>query len=230
MTEEIKTTALYRWPAAARFGRVVPKTKFYEHGNVRAAIREKFVDDIRRITWAYKLAESTTRLKGTDAVPEIQVFTVETKGGDVGDDLLAAIDNSVHFPIIFEVSRGDEVRMVAAHKALDGTGPKVGAYFTTAWLHADASRVTLPTAIDLPTLYESLVTTLLPFALRRGESVSAATGRMDRAHTVEREIARLERRLRNEPQFNRKVQLRHQLLERSAELDELTSVRPKTEG
>lgn len=222
MADEIRTTALYDWPSAARFGRVVPKTKFYEHGNVRAALREKFVDDIRRVTWAYKLAESTTRLKGTDAVPEIQIFTLETKGGDVGDDVLAAIDKSVHFPIIFEVSKGDDVRMVAAHKALGGAGPKLSPYFTTAWLHAHSARAPLPPAIDLPTLYESLVATLLPIPLRRNESVSAATDRMGRARTLEREIATLERRLSNEPQFNRKVQLRHQLLERKSALDELT--------
>ena len=29
---------LFRWPLAAAFGRTVPKTKFYEHGNVRTAL------------------------------------------------------------------------------------------------------------------------------------------------------------------------------------------------
>ena len=54
---------LFRWPPNAAFGRTVPKTKFYEHGNVRTAMREKFVDDVQRITWAYKLADDTIRLR-----------------------------------------------------------------------------------------------------------------------------------------------------------------------
>ncbi|WP_458041501.1 MULTISPECIES: DUF4391 domain-containing protein [Bacteria] len=218
MTDAPQTPALYRWPPAAKFGRVVPKTKFYEHGSVRTVLREKFVGDIQRITWAYKLAESTIRLKGTEAVPEIQVFTVETKGGDVGDDVLTAIDKAVHFPILFEVSRGDEVRMVAAHKTLGGTTPKVGAYFTTAWLPLDTARTPLPTAIDLSALYEALLAPLLPVASRRGESVSAATQRMERAKKLEREIAALERKLRTEPQLNRKVELRRVLKDRQAAL------------
>ena len=218
MTDAPQTPALYRWPAAAKFGRVVPKTKFYEHGNVPTALREKFVEDIQRITWAYKLAEPTIRLKGTEAVPEIQVFTVETKGGDVGDDVLTAIDKSVHFPILFEVSRGDEVRMVAAHKTLGGATPKVGAYFTTAWLPLDVARTRLPTAIDLFALYEALLSSLLPVPTRRGESLSEVTARMDRAKKLEREIAALERKLRTEPQLNRKVELRRELKNRQAAL------------
>jgi hypothetical protein len=218
MTDEPQAPALYRWPSTARFRRVVPKTKFYEHGNLRTALRERFVEDIQRVTWAYKLAESTIRLKGTEAVPEIQVFTVETKGGDVGDDVLTAIDKSVHFPILFEVLRGDEVRTVAAHKTLGGATPKVGSYFTTAWLPLDAARTPLPTAIDLSALYEALLTPLLPVASRRGESVSDATERMERAKKLEREITALERKLRTEPQLNRKVELRRELKDRRAAL------------
>ncbi|PPH12912.1 DUF4391 domain-containing protein [Rathayibacter sp. AY1C1] len=214
MTEPV----LYRWPQAAKFGRVVPKTKFFEHGNVRTALRERFIEDIQRVTWAYKLAESTIPLKGTKAVPEIQVFTVETKGGDVGDDVLTAIDKAVHFPILFEVLRGDVVRMVAAHKTLGGATPKVGSFFTTAWLPLDTARTPLPTAIDLATLYEALLAPLLPVASRRGESVSAATERMQRAKKFQREIAALERKLRTEPQLNRKVELRRALKDSQAAL------------
>lgn len=212
---------LYRWPQSAAFGRTVPKTKFYEHGNVRTALREKFIEDVQRITWAYKLAESTIRLKGTDAVPEIQVFAVETKGSDIPDDVLAAIDKSVHFPMLFEVSRGNEVRMVAAHKTLGGATPKVGSYFTTPWLPYDAARAPLPTAIDLPALYEAMLSSLLPVVTRRGESLSKAADRMDKAKKLEREIAALERKLRAEPQLNRKIELRRALKDRQAALADL---------
>ena len=46
-----------------------------------AAVREKFVAEVQRITWAYKLAENTINLPGTSAVPEIQVFQIDAKGG-----------------------------------------------------------------------------------------------------------------------------------------------------
>jgi hypothetical protein len=197
VVEPVETTpVLYRWPANAAFGRGVPKTKFYEHGNVRAALREKFIDDIQRITWAYKLADDTIRLRGTVTVPEIQVFTIETKGADVSDEVLATIDKTVHFPIIFEVASTGHVRMAAAQKTLDGKTPRITTYFTTGWQPADAPRQPLPTALDLPSLYEALLASLLPVAARVGETVSDATDRLDRARKLKREIATLEKKLR----------------------------------
>lgn len=221
---------LYRWPASGEVGRSVPKTKFYELGNVSAALRGKFVDDVQRITWAYKLADATIHLAGGAAVPEIQVFKIETKGTDVADDLLAAIDRSIHYPVIFEVKGPEQVRMVAAQKSLGGTTPRVGTYFTTDWVPLDTLRQPLPTAIDLASLYEAIMTKLLPLQTRDGETVSAATDRMNEARKLQREIAALEKRLRAEPQLNRKIDLRRQLKDREATLAELTAHTPSTRG
>jgi Domain of unknown function (DUF4391) len=217
---------LFRWPPTAAFGRTVPKTKFYEHGNVRTALREKFVDDIQRITWAYKLADETIRLRSTTAVPEIQVFTVEAKGADVSDDVLTAIDKTVHFPIIFEVTSSERVRTVAALKSLHGKTPTIGSYFTTDWQPADAPRRPLPTALDLPSLYEAILRALVPVKMRAGETVSEATDRLDRARKLQREMAALKTKLRTEPQLNRKIELRRQINKRTAVLTELTDPVP----
>lgn len=213
------SSPLYRWPAAAKFGRVVPKTKFYERATIVATLREKFVSEVQRITWAYKLADETIHLRGDDSVPEIQVFFVEVKGDDISSDVLAAIDRVVPFPIIFEISRASgSTRMVASHKLLDGATPRLSAYFTTGWHASDAPRAPLPPALDLPGLYGGLLTPILPIASRPGEELSVATGRMDRAAKLQREIAALEKKLRNEPQFNRKVELKRQLRASAAEL------------
>ena len=47
---------LYAWPKQAAFGRVVPKSKIYEHASVSAALKERFVQQVEQINWAYKLA------------------------------------------------------------------------------------------------------------------------------------------------------------------------------
>jgi Domain of unknown function (DUF4391) len=228
------TEALYRWPAAAAFGRVVPKTKFYEHATVSVRVREKFVSEVQRITWAYKLAEETIRLVGDSGVPEIQVFTIDAKGQDISNDVLATIDKAVQTPVIFEINRDTkgqpQSRMTAAQKALGGIALRLTSYFTTSWLPARTPRVPIPPALDLPGLYAQLLTPLLPIAPRPGESVAAATQRVSQARKIEREIATLEKRIRNEPQFNRKVELRRQLRERTAALAALTDpARPTTE-
>lgn len=221
------TALLYRWPKAAQFGRVVPKTKFYDNASLGSTVKDRFVSDVRRITWAYKLAESTIKLPGSAEVPEIQIFEIEAKGQDVPEGVLAAIDKAVRTPIIFEISRGEDgdgtIRMVAAHKQV-GTGvPKLGPYFSTAWQPATGDRVPLPTAIDLTGMYTALLEPLTPVARRVGENVSDVVGRLTTVRSLEREIAALERKLRNEPQFNRKVELRRTLKSKQAALVDLTS-------
>jgi hypothetical protein len=227
------TAPLYRWPATAAFGRLVPKTRFYEHATISTKVREKFVTKIQRITWAYKLAEETIRLEGDTNVPEIQVFTIDVKDEDVTDDVLAAIDKAVQTPIIFEINRSTssqaKTRMTAAHKTL-GTAPRLSPYFTTGWLPTDSPRVPLSPALDLPGLYSQLLVPLLPIPARPGESLAEATERVVQARKIELEIAALEQRLRTEPQFNRKVELRRQLRNRSAALNALTdAATPTTE-
>lgn len=218
---------LYRWPEPAKFGRVVPKTKFYEHATISATIREKFVAEVQRITWAYKLADETIHLRGDDSVPEIQVFTIDVKNDDVSNDVLTAIDKAIPFPIIFEIIRSaQDVRMTAAHKRLGAGSPRLSDYLSAEWLPDDAERVPLPTAINLPALYDAILTPLVPFLTHIGEEMSVVTERMKQASKLDREIARLEKKIQTEPQFNRKVGLRRELQERTTEREALLSATP----
>lgn len=216
---------LYHWPSAARFGRVVPKSKFYERGTIRRSLRREFVADVQRITWAYKLADDTVHLRSNAAVPEIQIFLIDTKEGDVSDDVLAAIDRTVRFPIIFEINDrvGDQerIRMVAAYKQLGGKKIVLSTYFSTDWLPSDAPRHPLPTALDLPSLYRGLMAPLLPIDARPGETLSETTDRIAHARKIEREIVALRRQIGAEPQLNRRVELRRKIQDRAATLTQL---------
>ena len=224
---------LYRWPPAAKFGRVIPKTKFYEQGTVSSKVRQKFVAEVQRITWEFKLADETVHLRGDETVPEIQVFGVDAKEDDVSDDVLAAIDKAVVSPIIFEITRARErdveTRMVACHKQPGGTRPKLSAYFSTKWVPGDRERSPLPPALDLPSLHRGLLIPILPVSLRSGESLAESTERVGQARKLEREITKIERRIENEPQFNRKVALRRELKTQAAALAALFDSVPSGE-
>lgn len=191
-------------------------------------MRQKFIDEIQRVTWTHKLAEPTIHLAGSDGVPEIQVFNIEAKAEDVSDGLLATIDKAIPFPVIFEVAgqhAGDQrVRTAAAYKQLRGSRtPTITEHFTSSWYGARAPRRPLPTALDLAQLYDRLLRPLLPVSTGEHEGVAAAAERVATARKVERELERLERRLRIEPQFNRKVELRRQVRELEARHAELQS-------
>jgi hypothetical protein len=225
---------LYRWPQAAAFGRAVPKTKFYENASMPAAVRERFVAEVRRITWAYKLAESTVNLADSSAVLEIQVFQIDAKGVDVGEPVLAAIDKAVKTPIIFEVTRGDgterRTRMAATHKQVGAGAAKLGAYYSTEWQPYGAERRPLPTAINLAALYAALLEPLTQLPARPGEGSRELAARLETSRKLAREVAALERKMRAEPQLNRKVEFRRALKEKQGRLAELASPIPNTKS
>ncbi len=67
---------------------------------------------------------------------------------------------------------------------------------------------------------------LVPVVAHVGEDVGVIAERVEVARKLEREIAALQRKLRNEPQLNRKVELRRTLKTKQAMLGGLTSRTP----
>ena len=90
---------LYAYPKQAHFGKMIAKSKIYEHANLTTAIKDKFVSQIDKITWQYKLASATINLQATSSVPEIQIFDIRLKGNELDEALLRVIDKAIPFPI-----------------------------------------------------------------------------------------------------------------------------------
>lgn len=224
MVEHVACTALIQWPDTGRVDRIIPKERLYSAADVRSAVRQRFVDEVRRVRWAYKLGEESIRLEPGSNVTEIQVFVVDLKGATLHNSVLASIDKSVPSQIIFELRREDglwaEQAMAAAYKRTAGRAPKGADYYRTGWVSAEARRVPLPAALDMDGLYAQLLARLLPHRMRPGEELSDTLDRMDRVRSLQREMTSLERRIRIEPQLNRKVELRGELRAKQEELDQ----------
>lgn len=235
MTEQTGHPALIDYPERARVGRVVPKNRIVVSGAPGRRVRDQLTAQLARITWQYKLAQETLNLKGSKAVPEIQIFRVALKPTGVSDELpvevLKCIDRAIGFPIIFELTSSredgatrDAIRVAATYKRpseADASKWVIDDYFATDWLPADTPRAPLPVALDLPRLYEQLLRELLPVQARPGESMAALLERHGHITAKQRECRRLEARIQREKQFNRKVELNRQLRAFKAELDTL---------
>lgn len=231
-------SALIDYPKRARVGRVVPKNRIMVAGTPSRRVRNQLSAQVARITWQYKLAPETLNLKGSKAVPEIQMFRVALKPAGVSDDLpvdvLKCIDRAIGFPLIFELTAGredgarrDAIRVAATYKRpseADASKWVIGDYFATDWLPADTPRAPLPVALELARLYEQMLRQLIALPAHEGESIAALAERHRQMAIKQREYRRLEARLHRERQFNRKVEINRQLRALSAELDELAQL------
>jgi Domain of unknown function (DUF4391) len=223
------SSALFAYPKQAEYGRTLPKNKIYEHSGANTRLKDLFVEQVEQIVWRYKLAPETINLPAKPGVPEIQVFAIQMKTPELHHDVLRCIDGAVQFPIIFEITQGQDAeartQVVAAYKRpseTDAASWVCSDYFESGWMSATSERVLLPLALDLGGLYEQLLQRLVPIATRTHETLRDLVARAEQATTKTREIANTQGRLAKEKQFNRKVEINAKLRQLKTELEQLS--------
>ena len=218
---------LYTYPKQAHFGKMIAKSKIYEHANITTALKDKFVSQIDKITWQYKLAPETTNLTATPAVPEIQIFDIRLKGNDVEEALLRVIDKAIPFPIIYQIYRGDEVKVKAAYKRpsdVDKSKWVIEAYVESDWMSTNAPATAMPIALDLSRLYEQMLKALIPKTLPIMETQGSMKEQMELIEVIkakERAYDKLKTKRDKEKQFNKKVKLNEELRKFKKEIEQL---------
>ena len=222
------TSPLFQYPSAAKVGRVLPKSKIYEHGKPSRAVRDGFVAQINQIVWQYKLAPETINLPARPNVPEIEIFSIELKTADISEDVLRCIDKAIPLPIFHILSFEDRIKTVAAYKRpndADASRWVVDTYFESPWSSVHGKRALppapLPVALDMAGLYEQMLRRLMPHPARVGETLKEHVERVTRLRGKQNEYAKLEARLRQEKQFNRKVEKNSQLRTLKTEIESL---------
>ena len=221
--------ATYHFPDKAIVNRTIPKTKFYEHATISRAIKEAFVSQIQQIIWSYKLSPETINLLPAKNLNEIEVFDVHIKTSEIDNGILQSIDRAIPHPIIYRLCFEDRVRTVLAYKRINESDDAkwvVEQYFSTEWMSSkeiEVSRVLLPVALDMSGLYDQILKSLIPIAANDGEDMRAHTGRLNEISQKQKEIIQLQSKMRNEKQFNRKVEMNAQLKALQSQLNLLQS-------
>jgi hypothetical protein len=224
-------TAFFDYPKSAAFGRVLPKNKIYEHAKASSKLKNLFVRQVDQIVWKYKLAPETINLPAKKSVPEIQIFNITLKTGELHEDVLRSIDKAIPFPLIFELHHNGKQKAIAAFKRpsdADASKWVTSDYFGTNWQPEDTARISLPVTLDLGALYSTLLSTLMPHKGDKGEDIEARVHRLDLIRAKERELDKTASQLRKEKQFNRKVGINAQIRTLKQEIEQLT--RPQATG
>lgn len=211
---------LYQFPQQAKVDRIIPKNKFYEQGKANGKIEQFFVNQVESVRWVYKLAASTIHLEDQDDLKEIQIFRVKSRVENLDISILSFIDKLILTPIIFEVVYQDKVKVVATYKRLnqaDKSKAVIGQYYASEWLE-DHNRAELPLYLKLSDLYEHFIEQLLPLAVsgeqhqdRESISLEIKLQKAEQLESLLKQFDQLKAKLRNEKQFNRRVELNKQL-------------------
>jgi len=159
----------WQFPAAAKFGRIIPKEKLYEQTNANAYLKQLFVEQVAQIKWAYKLAENTINLSKTQEVEEIEIIQIKLKTHTLDEKILTAMDKVIPHPTVFMLIREQqqgaiELAYKAAHKQKTQQEKwQHSQYLQSAWLQPESKPpLPLPPATNLQGLYHQLLEALMP--------------------------------------------------------------------
>lgn len=204
----------FKLPKESFVNKFIAKNKFYEKANLSSKLHKEFVDKIQKITWKYKLAESTIGIAKTEAVTEIQVFEIELKEPVIPKNVLKIIDKSIPYQILYRFVYEE----IVAYGITLKENTSVENYYFCDW-NAD---ITFDfTGIDLEKVYQKLVKAFIRDEAQIKGSFSEIIDVDNKIKTLEAEIAALESKISKEKQFNRKVEINKVLLVKKTMLNEI---------
>ena len=219
---------LFDYPVKARFGRKIAKSKLYENASVNTKLKDKFINQIDKIIWQYKLAPSTLNLDATDKVPEIQVFDIFIKSNQIDQALLEVIDKAIPLPIIFQIHKGNKVKIKAAYKRPSESANNkwvIEAYFESEWLDKYSTKQLMPQALDLGKLYEQILKSLMPVEVTSSKTTQTLDQQVDKINKInilQKELDKLNSKYKKEKQRNRQFEINKQIKLKQKELHHLT--------
>jgi hypothetical protein len=204
----------FKLPRAAFVNKFIPKNKFYEKAALSAKLQKEFVDKIQKITWKYKLAESTVGITKTDNVIEIQIFEIELKSQVIPKNVLKVIDKAIPYQILYRFTcRGNEAYGITLKENYSAEN-----YYFTEW---NEKKIFDFTGIDLEKVYQKLVKTFIRSEVQTKSSFNEIIDTDNKIKVLENEIDALGSGISKEKQFNRKVELNKRLLEGKKKLNKI---------
>lgn len=212
-------------PKSTEFNKRIPKQKFYDNLNVSPALKRSFIDQIKVIYWANKIAASTVNLAEGKDVTEIEVFEVKLNIPKLDEAVLKQIDREIPYHILFILEYENQFQAWIGYKEAAGSGTaafKVNKYYHTECMLEDELPIKLE-GLNIQTVYENFVRQIAGEALQSSqtESLKKSVERDEQAEGLRKQIEKLQTKIRKEKQLNRQMQMNTELKDLTKRLEEL---------
>lgn len=210
---------MIKFPEYAKVSRIVAKENFYN--GIDTTTKSLFQSDISRVTWEYKLAPNTINLPAKKW-PEMEVFRITLKNGEVPEKVLKAIDSAIPYPILFLIEKGTVEKAVISYKEQsqkDENFAKVDTYFSTGWNDPKLNEIKID-GLDIDAVFSNFVRQIAGDKLIFAESTDAPktikedVEALKEREKIQKQIDALTRKINAEPSLGKKQELaeeRHRL-------------------
>lgn len=213
-------------PSTTLFGKIVPKEKFYTKLSVSSAIKGMFVRYVEKIIWQNKLTADTMGVEKGENVVEIDVLEIVLKQRECPRELLDFIDKNLHHHNVFVLTYDGKSTLAVNFKE-KSDDQNLARFFRTSWID-DAESLFNIAGKTLDAIYESIIRSADAenvFAVLSSENVIASPegawqsgqslkdqiAQVKQNEKIKAQIEKLEKKLANEKQFNRQLEIRAEI-------------------
>ena len=221
------------FPKSTEFNKRIPKQKFYEKIDVSPALKRVFVEQIKTIYWRNKLAATTLNLAPGTSVDEIEIIEIKLSSQELDEAVLRQIDKEIPYHILFVLECEGKYRAVIGYKEKSISGKstfKVDRYYSTGWMEESELPVRIE-GLTIDAVYENFVRQIAGPDL--GQSAAGEATLKDsieiqkQREQLQKQIAILEAKIRNEKQPKKKFELVQELRTLQDKLGSYDSLRRK---
>jgi hypothetical protein len=188
----------------------IPKKIFYEKVSLSSNLKQEFVDKIDKIYWKYKISEDTLNISKTENVEEIEIFELTLKEKANCQNIIKVITRNIPYVILFEIYYNDEVQYAIKHN---------DDFYFTNWNEKIDFNFN---GIDLNAVYENIIRSVTNIS-EQSNNIDEELEKDKKLKEVQKEIERLENKMKAEKQFNKKVELNKNILKLKNQKEELSN-------
>ena len=193
-------------PKSCIVDKFIPKKTFYEKVNIASNVKNEFIDLIDKIVWKYKLSEDTIKINKTKEVEEIEIFEITLKERKIPKSVINIIIKAIPYKILFVLKyKEDSCYVINAEQI----------YFST-WnedINLDF------TGINLESIYQNIVKKIIKEESNNSNFSDIIENKQLKEQLLKK-IDVLKNKIKQERQFNKKVELNQELRRLEKEMEE----------
>ena len=215
---------LFNLPISTVYGQTIPKKMFDAHLSYKQ--KKILTDKISKMTWTHKLAPTTINLSGK-YFAEIQIIHIELKREERIPELLAVINKSVPYGVIFVMQFGDRFYLSACAKHPHPTLADTSVLdweFVSEWFAAVDNTFRLNLRESLDAVFFDLCKQLSAFASKEVNSMTELIEKSSKLFQLRKDINKLRSAISSCKQFNKKVELNLELKRAVQVMDKLINM------
>jgi len=197
-------------PKSTLLNKFIPKNVFFKKSVVNSKLKTEFTDKIQKITWKYKISEETLWINKTDKIQEIEIFEINLKEKVIPKNVLKVIDKSIPYPILYIFTYEDDYSYWITLK-----WEKLWNYYFSDWNENIEFEFN---GIDIEKVFEDIIKKFIKDIETNDKKFDEIIEIDNKRIFLEKDTEKLKNKIKNEKQFNKKVELNKLLLEQKSKL------------